>query len=338
MQNIRSPRKMFHIVSLHNVCCKRVVEAVDEVSSFNWHVLHPDAVTKGFVHPSRGMLLCCYFELMLFLHVYSNLSSKLAEISSSLVRSSLYTYCFLTVCSVICCSQFGYNDHVQGTPSYYGPYSCDVWQQIWTEESPWPPWAYVVRATFWTSQLYEGLRAKLLKPRVTPNIEKADGGHIGVQLGDTVIETATGKVLKEEGRLEVLPLSFGCPVPTFMSALPFVCCLIEVRHMWTLAVHNIVPQFLLNGVLIAVTGETAHVPASVGNLKVAWSEEFFHADVCVYNLSKASAVYSMGQSALALYNLHPLSSRLPRYMSFTQGTLSNPLPVEIVCFLLCHLI
>ena len=64
---------------------------------------------------------------------------------------------------------------------------------------------------------------------------------------------------------------------------------------------------------------------------------FLYADVCVYNLSKASATYSTGQSALALCSLHHLNSRLPRYMSFTQGTLSSPLRVEIVFFLLCHL-
>ena len=32
---------------------------------------------------------------------------------------------------------------------------------------------------------------------------------VGVKLGDTIIETAIGKVLKEEDRLEVLPLSYS---------------------------------------------------------------------------------------------------------------------------------
>ena len=109
---------------------------------------------------------------------------------------------------------------------------------IGKEESPWPPWAYVVGETFWTSRLYEWLRVRLREPRVTPNIDKADGGHISVKLGDIVIETAIGKVVKEEGRQEVLPLSFGCPVPTFIRALPLVCCLIEVPRMWTVAVHS----------------------------------------------------------------------------------------------------
>ena len=64
--------------------------------------------------------------------------------------------------------------------------------------------------------------------------------------------------------------------------------------MWALAVHNMVAHFLLNGVLIAVLGKTANVRACIGNLKVACSEEFFHADFCVYNLSKGSVVCSMG--------------------------------------------
>ena len=77
---------------------------------------------------------------------------------------------------------------------------------IWKEESAWPLWASVIRASFWCSRMYEWLRAGLRKPPDTPNIEKADGGHVSVKLGDTFFETATGKVLMEEGRLKVLPL------------------------------------------------------------------------------------------------------------------------------------
>ena len=53
---------------------KREIKIARTQELWVWHVLHPDAVAAGFVHPSRGMLLCCYFELMVFLHVYSDLS------------------------------------------------------------------------------------------------------------------------------------------------------------------------------------------------------------------------------------------------------------------------
>ena len=157
---------------------------------------------------------------------------------------------------------------------------------MWSPESPWPLWASIVKAVFWTSDLYQGLRDRLRKPRVTPIIEKADGGQLSLTFGDTIIETDRGKVPNEEGRVELLPLWAGCPVPSFISALPFVCILIEVPRMLTLALHSIVPQFVLNGILVAVTGETVDVQACVRNLKAACAEEFFHADVCVYNLSK----------------------------------------------------
>ena len=107
--------------------------------------------------------------------------------------------------------------------------------------------------------------------------------------------------------------------------------------MWTLALHNIVAQFVLNGILVAVTGDTADVRAFVSNLKAAYAEEFFHADVCVYNLSKPSALYSMGQTALALCSLHRFSARLPRYFSYIQGTLTTVIPVEVFCYLLFSL-
>ena len=125
---------------------------------------------------------------------------------------------------------------------------------------------------------------------MTPSIEKADGQHLSLQLGDTIIETDTGKVLKEAGRVELLPFWGGCPVPSFISALPFVFIHIEVPRMWTLALHNIVAQFVLNGILVAATGETADVRACVSNLKAACAEEFSHANECVYNLSKPSTL------------------------------------------------
>ena len=153
-------------------------------------------------------------------------------------------------------------------------------------------------------------------------------------MGDTIIETDIGKVLKEEGRVELLPLWAGCPVPSLISALPFVCIPIEVPHMWTLALHNIVAQFVLNGILVAVTGETADVRSCVGNLNAACAEEFFDAHGCVYNLSKPSALYNMQQTSLALCSLHQFSALLPRNLSYIRAPLTTAIPVEVFCYLL----
>ena len=104
--------------------------------------------------------------------------------------------------------------------------------------------------------------------------------------------------------------------------------------MWTLALRNIVAQFVLNGILVAVTGENADVRAYVSNLTAACAEEIFHADVCVYNLSKPSSLYSMGQTALAMCSLHHCCARLSRYLFYIQGPLTTAIPVESFCYVL----
>ena len=38
----------------------------------------------------------------------------------------------------------------------------DSW--VWSPESPWPPRASVVKAVFWTSDLYQGLRDSFPSP------------------------------------------------------------------------------------------------------------------------------------------------------------------------------
>ena len=56
---------------------KREIKIAQTEQCWSRHVLHPDAVIEGFVYPSTGMLLCCSFGLVLFLHVCSDSSSKL---------------------------------------------------------------------------------------------------------------------------------------------------------------------------------------------------------------------------------------------------------------------
>ena len=42
----------------------------------------------------------------------------------------------------------------------------------------------------------------------------------------------------------------------------------------------------------------------------------------------------MAQTALAMCSLHQFSERLPRYLSYIQGTLTRAIPVEVFCYLL----
>ena len=94
--------------------------------------------------------------------------------------------------------------------SYYGPYPGRVWRLGVESRVTLATVGFCCQGGLLDSDLYQGLRDRLRKPRVTPSIEKADGGHLSLRLGDTIIETDIGKVPKEECRVELLPLWACC--------------------------------------------------------------------------------------------------------------------------------
>ena len=63
------------------------------------------------------------------------------------------------------------------------------------------------------------------------------------------------------------------PIPGIISSLPFAACIIEVRHLYTSGLHNLVAQLLLSNVPIFICGETADVKAPLGGLKVTVAED-----------------------------------------------------------------
>ena len=102
---------------------------------WSWHVLHPDAVTEGFVHESRGMptfsaLFCTVSgsDFDLFISWLTLSRAKFRPGPSILVhKHTIFELSHL--CRVYTlCSRSGYCDHVQRTMSYYCPYPGSVWQ------------------------------------------------------------------------------------------------------------------------------------------------------------------------------------------------------------------
>ena len=102
---------------------------------WSWHVLHPDAVTEGFVDESRGMptfsaLLCTdsgsdvvVFILLLTLSLAKFRPGPSIFVHKHTIRELPHLSPMYTLCS-----KSGYFDHVQRTMSYYGPYPGPVWQ------------------------------------------------------------------------------------------------------------------------------------------------------------------------------------------------------------------
>ena len=114
---------------------KREIKLARVEQLWSWHVLHPDAVTEGFVHESRGMptssaLFCTVSgsDFDLFISLLTLSWAKFRPGPSILVhKHTIFELSHLCPVYTLC-SKSGYCDHVQRTMLYYGPYPGPVWQ------------------------------------------------------------------------------------------------------------------------------------------------------------------------------------------------------------------
>ena len=205
----------------------------------------------------------------------------------------------------------------------------------WTEENPWPPWSAVIKAPLWKEPKYEGLRGLLQKPVAKPVCEKSDTGLVSIQCArESLVESSTGKLIAESGRVELMAMRCGVPVPSIISSLPFAACVIEVPRLYTAGLHNVVAQLLLSGVPVFIAGESADVKATVAALKATVAEDMYQCDVALYNLSSKTPLYTSTSHLVSICSATAFDNRLPRYVAFTEGPMSSVMPVEIFSFLL----
>ena len=205
----------------------------------------------------------------------------------------------------------------------------------WTEENPWPPWSAVIKAPLWKEPKYEGLRGLLQKPVAKPVCEKCDTGLVSIQCArESLVESSTGKLIAESGRVELMAMRCGVPVPSIISSLPFAACIIEVPRLYTAGLHNLVAQLLLSGVPVFIAGESADVKATVAALKATVAEDMYQCDVALYNLSSKTPLYTSTSHVVSICSATAFDNRLPRYVAFTEGPMSSVMPVEIFSFLL----
>ena len=205
----------------------------------------------------------------------------------------------------------------------------------WNEENPWPPWSAVIKATIWKEPKYEGLRGLLQKPVAKPVCEKSDIGLVSIQCArESLVETSTGKLIAESGRVELMAMRCGVPVPSIISSLPFVACVIEVPRLYTAGLHNPVAQLLPSGVPVFIAGESADVKATVATLKTTVAEAMYQFDVAIYNLSTKTPLYTSTSHLVSVCSATAFENRMPRYVAFTEEPMSSVMPVEIFSFLL----
>ena len=114
---------------------KREIKLARVEQLWSWHVLHPDAVTEGFVHESRGMptysaSFCTVSgsDFDPFISLLTLSWAKFRPGPSILVhKHTIFELSHLCPVYTLC-SKSGYRDHVQRRMSYYGPYPGPVWQ------------------------------------------------------------------------------------------------------------------------------------------------------------------------------------------------------------------
>ena len=204
----------------------------------------------------------------------------------------------------------------------------------WTEENPWPPWSAVIQAPLWKEPKYEGLRGLLQKPVAKPIGEKSDTGLVSVHCArESLVETSTGKLIAESGRVELMAMRCGVPVPSIISSPPLAAC-VMVPRLYTAGLHNLVARLLLSGVPLFIAGESADVKATVATLKATVAEEMYQCDVSIYNLSSQTPLYTSSSHLVSICSATAFDTRMPRYVAFTEGPMSSVMHVEIVSYLL----
>ena len=126
----------------------------------------------------------------------------------------------------------------------------------------------------------------------------------------------------------------GSPIPSIISSLPFAACIIEVPHLYTSGLHNLVAQLVLSNVPVFICGETADVNATVAGLQATVAEDLHRCDISIFNLSTRTPLYNASSHLFSICSATAFDTKLPRYVAFTQGHLPCVLPIEIFSYLL----
>ena len=194
----------------------------------------------------------------------------------------------------------------------------------WTEENPWPPWSAVIKAPLCKEPKYEGLRGLVQKPVAKPICEKSDTPLLSIQCArESLVETSTGKLIAESGRVELMAMRCGVLVPSIISSLPFDACVIEVPRLYTAGLHNLVAQLLLSGVPVFIAGGSADVKATVAALKATVAKDMYQCDVFLYNLSTKTPLYTSTSHLVSICSANAFDTRVPRYVAL----LKDPCPL-----------
>ena len=149
-----------------------------------------------------------------------------------------------------------------------------------------------------------------------------------------LVETTRGELIAESGRVELMAMRCGVPVPSIISLPPFAACVIEVPCLYKVGLGNLVAQLLLFGVPVLIAGESVNGKATVAALKATVAQDMYQCDVSIYNLSSRTPLYTSSSHLVSICFATAFDMRMPRYVAYTEGPMSSVLPVEIFSYVL----
>ena len=185
-------------------------------------------------------------------------------------------------------------------------------QLLSANQTPTRPPDAVIKGPLRKESKYQGLRGLLHKLVAKAICEKSDTGLVSNQCArESLVETSTGKLIAESGRVEVMAMRCGVLVSSIISSLPFGACVIEGLRLHAAGLHNVVAQLLLSGVSVFIAGECTDVKASVAALKATVALDMSQCDVSIYILATKTPLHTSTPHPVSICSATTFDCRLP---------------------------
>ena len=113
--------------------------------------------------------------------------------------------------------------------------------------------------------------------------------------------------------------------------IPFALAIVEVPPAWTGHMHKLIGQSLMKRVLVIVVGDAVNVKLVVASFRHLVREEIAVITLVLFNISRKMGSYRMAENMLCVLSCDvPSGVKLPKYLSFVEGSWSGVLPVTVV--------
>ena len=143
---------------------------------------------------------------------------------------------------------------------------------------------------------------------------------------------------RDYGKVEIMGLRQGMPVPVSICDVPFAMVVVEVPSAWTGDMHHLIGQHVVKGAPVVVVGEVVNVKLVVSGLCDIVQEEIAVIILLLYNTSRKIGNYSMAENLMYILSRDLVPGpKFPRYFGYINALGSCTLHVEVVSYVFSRL-